>query len=138
MTMRERILIDGAIPAKYKLLMAMITDAIAAHPAGVTAACADGTNRCRQLPRAQLRSYFRARSGWRGTGLICQAGGVLLTQNGAPTQDFSLRSRSSTTSLTTWSAAAARIMALIPRARVIVLTGWSSSTLALASQRFRT
>jgi alkylhydroperoxidase/carboxymuconolactone decarboxylase family protein YurZ len=33
--MRERILKDGAIPAKYKLLMGMITDAIAAHPDGV-------------------------------------------------------------------------------------------------------
>ena len=32
---RERILQDGAIPAKYKLLMGMITDAIAAHPDGV-------------------------------------------------------------------------------------------------------
>jgi alkylhydroperoxidase/carboxymuconolactone decarboxylase family protein YurZ len=32
---RERILKDGAIPAKYKLLMGMITDAIAAHPDGV-------------------------------------------------------------------------------------------------------
>jgi alkylhydroperoxidase/carboxymuconolactone decarboxylase family protein YurZ len=35
MAMRERILKDGAIPAKYKLLMGMITDAIAAHPDGV-------------------------------------------------------------------------------------------------------
>jgi alkylhydroperoxidase/carboxymuconolactone decarboxylase family protein YurZ len=35
MAMRERILNDGAIPAKYKLLMAMVTDAIAAHPDGV-------------------------------------------------------------------------------------------------------
>ena len=34
-TMRERILKDGAIPGKYKLLMGMITDAIAAHPDGV-------------------------------------------------------------------------------------------------------
>jgi alkylhydroperoxidase/carboxymuconolactone decarboxylase family protein YurZ len=33
--MRERILKDGAIPAKYKLLMGMITDTIAAHPDGV-------------------------------------------------------------------------------------------------------
>jgi alkylhydroperoxidase/carboxymuconolactone decarboxylase family protein YurZ len=33
--MRERILKDGAIPAKYKLLMGMVTDAIAAHPDGV-------------------------------------------------------------------------------------------------------
>ncbi len=32
---RDRILRDGAIPAKYKLLMGMITDAIAAHPDGV-------------------------------------------------------------------------------------------------------
>lgn len=32
---RERILKDGAIPGKYKLLMGMITDAIAAHPDGV-------------------------------------------------------------------------------------------------------
>jgi alkylhydroperoxidase/carboxymuconolactone decarboxylase family protein YurZ len=31
----ERILKDGAIPAKYKLLIAMVTDAIVAHPAGV-------------------------------------------------------------------------------------------------------
>ncbi|MCW2652318.1 MAG: alkylhydroperoxidase [Mycobacterium sp.] len=35
MAMRDRILKDGAIPAKYKLLMAMVTDAIAAHPDGV-------------------------------------------------------------------------------------------------------
>jgi alkylhydroperoxidase/carboxymuconolactone decarboxylase family protein YurZ len=35
MAMRERVLKDGAIPAKYKLLMAMVTDAIAAHPDGV-------------------------------------------------------------------------------------------------------
>jgi alkylhydroperoxidase/carboxymuconolactone decarboxylase family protein YurZ len=42
MAMRERILKDGAIPAKYKLLMAMITDAIAAHPAGVTTLANDG------------------------------------------------------------------------------------------------
>lgn len=35
LAMRERILRDGAIPAKYKLLMAMVTDAIAAHPDGV-------------------------------------------------------------------------------------------------------
>ena len=33
--MRERILKDDTIPAKYKFLMAMITDAIAAHPDGV-------------------------------------------------------------------------------------------------------
>jgi alkylhydroperoxidase/carboxymuconolactone decarboxylase family protein YurZ len=35
LAMRERILKDGAIPAKYKFLMAMVTDAIAAHPDGV-------------------------------------------------------------------------------------------------------
>jgi alkylhydroperoxidase/carboxymuconolactone decarboxylase family protein YurZ len=32
---RERILRDGAIPAKYKLLMTMIVDAIQAHADGV-------------------------------------------------------------------------------------------------------
>ena len=32
LAMRQSILKDGAIPAKYKLLMGMITDAIAAHP----------------------------------------------------------------------------------------------------------
>jgi alkylhydroperoxidase/carboxymuconolactone decarboxylase family protein YurZ len=35
--MRERILKDGAITAKYKLLIGMVTDAIAAHPDGVRA-----------------------------------------------------------------------------------------------------
>ena len=32
---REHILKDGAIPAKYKLLMTMIVDAIQSHPDGV-------------------------------------------------------------------------------------------------------
>ena len=32
---RERILKDGAIPAKYKILMTMIVDAILSHPDGV-------------------------------------------------------------------------------------------------------
>jgi alkylhydroperoxidase/carboxymuconolactone decarboxylase family protein YurZ len=35
LAMRRSILKDGAIPAKYKLLMGMITDAINAHPDGV-------------------------------------------------------------------------------------------------------
>jgi alkylhydroperoxidase/carboxymuconolactone decarboxylase family protein YurZ len=35
LTIRDRILKDGAIPAKYKLLMAMVIDAIVAHPDGV-------------------------------------------------------------------------------------------------------
>ena len=32
---REHILQDGAIPAKYKILMTMIVDALTAHPDGV-------------------------------------------------------------------------------------------------------
>jgi len=32
---RERILSDGAIPAKYKILMTMIVDALLSHPDGV-------------------------------------------------------------------------------------------------------
>jgi alkylhydroperoxidase/carboxymuconolactone decarboxylase family protein YurZ len=35
LSQRERILGDGAIPAKYKHLMTMIVDAIQAHPDGV-------------------------------------------------------------------------------------------------------
>ena len=33
-SMRDRILKDGAIPAKYKILMTMIVDSIMAHPEG--------------------------------------------------------------------------------------------------------
>ena len=35
MAQRERIMRDGAIPAKYKHLMTMIVDALDAHPDGV-------------------------------------------------------------------------------------------------------
>jgi len=35
MAQRERILKDGAIPAKYKILMTMIVDALLSHPDGV-------------------------------------------------------------------------------------------------------
>lgn len=35
LTQRERILKDGAIPAKYKHLMTMIVDALLSHPDGV-------------------------------------------------------------------------------------------------------
>src|SRR5215469_18621474 len=35
MAQRERILRDGAIPAKYKHLMTMIVDALTTHPDGV-------------------------------------------------------------------------------------------------------
>ena len=35
MAQRERILKDGAIPAKYKHLMTMIVDALQSHPDGV-------------------------------------------------------------------------------------------------------
>ena len=35
MAQRERILRDGAIPAKYKLLMTMVVDALLSHPDGV-------------------------------------------------------------------------------------------------------
>ena len=32
---RQRVLADGAIPAKYKILMTMLVDALMAHPEGV-------------------------------------------------------------------------------------------------------
>jgi alkylhydroperoxidase/carboxymuconolactone decarboxylase family protein YurZ len=35
MAQRERILRDGAIPAKYKHLMTMVVDALQSHPDGV-------------------------------------------------------------------------------------------------------
>jgi len=35
MSQRERIMKDGAIPAKYKHLMTMVVDAIQSHPDGV-------------------------------------------------------------------------------------------------------
>ena len=35
MAQREHILRDGAIPAKYKILMTMIVDALLSHPDGV-------------------------------------------------------------------------------------------------------
>src|SRR2546428_11758319 len=35
MAQREHVLRDGAIPAKYKLLMTMIVDALQTHPEGV-------------------------------------------------------------------------------------------------------
>jgi alkylhydroperoxidase/carboxymuconolactone decarboxylase family protein YurZ len=36
-SMRDRALREGAIPAKYKILMTMIVDAIMAHPEGCAA-----------------------------------------------------------------------------------------------------
>lgn len=36
-TQSERIMKDGAIPAKYKILMTMIIDAVMAHPEGCSA-----------------------------------------------------------------------------------------------------
>lgn len=35
MAQRDRILKDGAIPAKYKILMTMLVDALLSHPDGV-------------------------------------------------------------------------------------------------------
>ena len=40
MAQRERIMRDGAIPAKYKHLMTMIVDALQSHPDGVAAIAA--------------------------------------------------------------------------------------------------
>ena len=54
MAQRERILRDGAIPAKYKHLMTMIVDALQTHPDGV----ATIANRARALVTAM--NAFRA------------------------------------------------------------------------------
>lgn len=45
MAQRNRILGDGAIPSKYKILMTMIVDAVTAHPDG----CANIANRAREV-----------------------------------------------------------------------------------------
>jgi hypothetical protein len=60
--MRERILKDDAIPAKYKLLMAMITDAIAAHPDGVKALANEAVAELRSVQQrtAQAAAARRA------------------------------------------------------------------------------
>jgi hypothetical protein len=54
--MRERILKDGAIPAKYKLLMGMITDAVAAHPDGVKRSPTTLAPQAPPKPRSPRRS----------------------------------------------------------------------------------
>ena len=51
MALREHILKDGAIPVKYKLLMGMVTDTIAAHPDGVTKLANDAARRWRHGKR---------------------------------------------------------------------------------------
>ena len=53
--MRERILRDGVIPAKYKLLMGMITDTIAAHPDGVRTLADTRAPQVPQKPRSPRR-----------------------------------------------------------------------------------
>ena len=45
---RQRILADGAIPAKYKILMTMLVDAIMAHP---------GRSRHHRQPRPGGRGF---------------------------------------------------------------------------------
>ena len=47
--MSDRVLKDGAIPAKYKILMTMIVDAIMAHPEG----CAAISRRARSAGASQ-------------------------------------------------------------------------------------
>src|SRR6266702_5739379 len=50
MAQRERILRDGAIPAKYKILMTLIVDAIQSHPDGV----ANIANRARGVGASEV------------------------------------------------------------------------------------
>jgi hypothetical protein len=54
--LRERIMKDGAIPAKYKLLMAMITDAIAAHRMVLLRSPPTPAPRALRRPRSPRRS----------------------------------------------------------------------------------
>jgi hypothetical protein len=56
---REHALQDGAIPAKYKILMTMIVDAITAHADGV----ANIANRARASGRSRLSLWRHASPG---------------------------------------------------------------------------
>ncbi|MGA8455039.1 MAG: carboxymuconolactone decarboxylase family protein [Streptosporangiaceae bacterium] len=69
LAMRQSILKDGAIPAKYKLLMGMITDAINAHPDGV-AGLADAA-RAAGASEAEITEAVEVAYLWGGTaGLV--------------------------------------------------------------------
>ncbi len=71
LALRERILKDGAIPAKYKLLMGMITDAIAAHPDGV-AGLADQA-RAAGASEAEIVEAAEVAYLWGGTAALVMA-----------------------------------------------------------------
>ncbi len=66
--MREQILKDGAIPAKYKLLMGMITDAITAHPDGVKT-LADNA-RAAGVSEAEITEAVEVAYLWGGTAAL--------------------------------------------------------------------
>jgi alkylhydroperoxidase/carboxymuconolactone decarboxylase family protein YurZ len=74
---RDKILKDGAIPAKYKILMTMIVDAIMAHPEG----CAAIANRARAAgaSEAEINEAVEVAYLFGGTPALVTAANALST-----------------------------------------------------------
>ena len=75
---RNKILKDGAIPAKYKILMTMIVDAIMAHPEG----CSAIANRARALgaSEAEINEAIEVAYLFCGTPALVTATNALSTE----------------------------------------------------------
>jgi len=74
-----KILKDGAIPAKYKILMTMIVDAIMAHPEG----CFAIANRARAVgaSEAEINEAIEVAYLFGGTPALVTATNALRTEN---------------------------------------------------------
>ena len=76
---RDRIMKDGAIPAKYKILMTMIVDAIMAHPEG----CAAIANQARAAgaSEAEINEAIEVAYFFGGTPAMVTATNALSTKD---------------------------------------------------------
>jgi alkylhydroperoxidase/carboxymuconolactone decarboxylase family protein YurZ len=74
----DKIMKDGAIPAKYKILMTMIVDAIMAHPEG----CAAIANRAREAgaSEAEISEAIEVAYLFGGTPALVTATNALTTE----------------------------------------------------------
>lgn len=79
-SMRDRILKDGAIPAKYKILMTMIVDSITAHPEG----CAVIADRARDAgaSEAEIQEAIEVAFLFGGTPALVTATNALTLKQG--------------------------------------------------------
>lgn len=74
-SMSEKILRDGAIPAKYKILMTMIVDAIMAHPDGCAALA--GRARAAGASEAEINEAIEVAYLFGGTPALVTAANAL-------------------------------------------------------------